>query len=201
MRNQEETRNYRKNRIPEILNVAAKLFKEKGFNATSIQDIANEIGIEKGAIYYWVKSKDDILYQLIENEGERFVRNVSKIIDEKTSPQNKLEKFIKKHIEVLTENIDKASVFFNEQKALPKKWQSKIKEFRDKYENILRKIIEEAQKEGKIRDDIEPKMIGFAVLGMINWIYHWFSKEKGYTPKEIGKIFWEIIYNGIIKRQ
>ncbi|MCS7212862.1 MAG: TetR/AcrR family transcriptional regulator [Candidatus Calescibacterium sp.] len=201
MRMPEETnRRYRKNRIPEILNVAARLFREKGFSATSIQDIAQEIGIEKGAIYYWIKSKDDILYQLIENEGERFIQNVSKIIDEEISPDKKLEKFMKKHIDVLTENVDKASVFFNEHRSLPKKWKSKIIQFRDKYESILRKIIEEGQKEGKIRKDIDAKIIGFAILGMINWVFHWFSKSGRYSSSEIGDAFWEIIYSGIKKQ-
>jgi len=190
-----------KDRIPEILEVAAQLFKEKGFKATSIQDISEKLGLEKGAIYYWIKSKDDILYILIEEEGELFLNMIREIANQKKSPDEKLEELIKNHIKILANNINKAAVFFLELRSLPEKWKKKILRFRDEYESILRNLIEEGQKSGLIRDDIDPKMIGFAILGVINWVYTWYNPKGQKSPDEIADNFAKIILYGVKKQK
>ncbi len=190
-----------KNRLDEILDIAARLFREKGFKATSIQDISQRLGLEKGAIYYWVKSKDEILHQLIEHEGKLFLKMIHSILEKNIPPDYKLHEFIKNHIKIMTSNIDKATVFFSEYKALPEKWKKKVIEFRDEYESILRKIIKECQNEGKVRKDIDPKIIGFAILGMINWVYHWFSETGKLSADEVAEKFCEIIMRGIESKE
>ncbi len=186
-----------KNRAKEILEVAAKLFREKGFKATSIQDISDALGLEKGAIYYWVKNKDEILYMLIETEGQMFLDMIRKLMEENINPVEKLKRFIKNHIKIMTENLDKTAVFFSEYKSLPEKWKKKVMNFRDEYESFLRKVIEEGQEKREIRKDLDSKLIGFAILGMINWVYIWFSKEGKYSAEEIADTFSEIILSGI----
>ena len=186
-----------KDRTSEILEVAAQLFKEKGFRATSIQDISERLGLEKGAIYYWVKSKDDILYILIENEGEIFLNMIREIASQNKSPEVKLQEIIKSHIRILASHINKAAVFFLELRSLPEKWKKKIIRFRDEYEAILRGVIEEGQKKGVIRRDVDTKLIGFAILGIINWVYTWYSPKGERKPEEIADSFCKIILDGI----
>jgi AcrR family transcriptional regulator len=189
-----------KDRAKEILEVAAKLFREKGFKATSIQDISDALGLEKGAIYYWVKNKDEILYMLIETEGQMFLNMIRKLMKENINPVEKLKRFIKNHIKIMTENLDKAAVFFSEYKSLPEKWKKKVMIFRDEYENFLRTIIREGQEKREIRKDLDSKLIGFAILGMINWVYIWFSKDGKYSAEEIADTFSEIILSGIAEQ-
>jgi AcrR family transcriptional regulator len=193
------TRRY-KNRAKEILEVAAKLFREKGFKSTSMQDISKALGLEKGAIYYWIKNKDQILYLLIENEGKEFLKMINKLVKENCPPVEKLKKFIENHIKIMTENIDKSAVFFSEYKFLPEKWKKKVINFRDEYESMLIYIIKEGQDKGFLRKDVDPKLIAFAILGVINWVYIWFSPKGKYKAEEIAKNFSEIILNGISNR-
>ncbi len=196
MKRGKKVRRY-KDRLREILDVAAKLFSKKGFEATSIQDISDKLGLEKGAIYYWVKSKDEILYHLIDKESKLFLRTVNSLMRKDIQPDEKLKLFIGNHINVLTSNLDRAAVFFNEYRALPKKWKKKILKLRKNYEAILRNVIEEGQKSGAIRKDISPKIIALAIFGMVNWVFHWFSPQKEFSPQEIARMFSQMIMEGL----
>ena len=104
----------------QILDAAATIFAEKGYDATSIQDIAESVDILKGSLYYYVNSKEDLLYEVIEEVHEAGLANmqVQQAADETTAPLDRLRRLVVEHVTYNAENVEKIAVFFHDFRSL-----------------------------------------------------------------------------------
>jgi AcrR family transcriptional regulator len=186
------------NRLEEVLNSAANLFYAKGFHGTTIEDVANDVGMLKGSLYYYINSKEDLLYQLLLTVIERGDEYIAKRIDPSGDPLLQLQKGIEAQIDLIIENQVRVGLFFHEFDALPVKRQQKVLAVMSRYNNRFIELVRKAQEQGKLIGG-EPWLIVNGVLGMCNWIYRWYHAEHPTDVDEVKKTFVGMIMKGIVK--
>lgn len=181
-----------------IFGIIAKLFKENGYHNTSIKDIANAVGLEGGALYYYIKSKEQALIEIGDTAIDDLFHEIEDITKTDLTPRQKLEKMIKTQVEFFVNFFYETCVFLIETKALGPKYQRHYIAKRDKYEQCWRKVIETGMKSGEFRKG-DVKLITCAVLGTLNWLVVWYKPNKGWSSEKIARDFTDQIFQGIIK--
>jgi AcrR family transcriptional regulator len=197
-----EAKTARKTRAPrrreqEILEAAAQVFHEKGYESTSIQDIADSVGILKGSLYYYITSKEDLLYEIIQGVHEEALRNLERTRAVEGNALARLRAFAVIHFTYNAENRVKTAVFFQDFRSLGPERRKTIVDERDVYDNFVRDLIREGQEEGLICPDIDAKLAAITILGMLNWIYHWYRPGGSQTASEIAEAYGDFVVAGL----
>ncbi len=180
-----------------IVAAAARLFAQKGFGATSLEDIADVLGATKGALYYHVKNKEEILrliYLTVLTVSEEPLRH---IVEADTAPQEKLRRAIEHQTTVAADRSPAMTVFFREQHHLTGPFAKEILLRRKVYERYFERIIEEGQRAGVFKADMDAKMVAFGLLGMCNSLSQWYRAAGNYTPQSIAAMFEDIFATGL----
>jgi AcrR family transcriptional regulator len=186
------------NRLEEVLNSAANLFYAKGFHGTTIEDVARDVGMLKGSLYYYITSKEDLLYQLLLTVIERGDEYIAKRVDPSGEPVEQLQKAIEAQIDLIIENQVRVGLFFHEFDALPVKRQQKVLAVMNRYNNRFVELVKKGQEQGQFVDG-EPWLIVNGLLGMCNWIYRWHHPEHPTDVREVKRAFVGMTMKGIVK--
>jgi len=184
-------------RQQEILEAAALVFHEKGYESTSIQDIADSVGILKGSLYYYITSKEDLLFEIIQGVHEEALKNLDRTAAVEGDALQKIRAFVVVHLTHNALNLVKMAVFFQDFRSLNGERRQVIVEERDMYDNFLRDLIRQGQDEGIVCPDIEPKLAAITVLGMMNWIYQWYRPGGGLSASEIANAYADFVVAGL----
>ena len=187
-----------KKRKQEILNTTAKQFREKGYAASSMRDIATELGMEAASLYHHIKSKDELLETICFGMAEKFITAIKDVNDIYFNAEEKLRMAINNHVHLMTENLDQSVVFLNEWRSLQEPQLSKYKKLREEYENEFRSIIEHGQDED-VFDHVDTKFAMLTILSSVNWIYQWYNPNGGIGPTEIATRLSDFILGGLRK--
>lgn len=187
-------------RAAEIRRTAARIFHEKGYDATSIQDIADAVGILKGSLYYYIDTKEDLLFEVIKAAHEKGVRDVAAWRDTTAPPAMKLRAAIEGHVTSNLENIAEVGVFFQDFRSLSPERRAEIVKDRDFYDRNLLELVEQGQEAGEFNADLDPKMAVMAMLGMMNWVYQWYRPDGPLSPREIASAFADLLLGGLANR-
>lgn len=185
-------------RKDQIQQIATNLFKERGYAATSMRDLAKEIGVEAASLYSHVSSKEEILQTICFNIAQDFFAVLYGVKQLNLAPDEMLREAIKAHVHVIANNLNAAPVFLHEWKFLSEPHLTDFKKMRDDYEEEFRQIINKG-----ISDGYFQKMdVPFAVLTIfssLNWIYQWYNPKGTKSIGEIGEELGGIILHGIEK--
>ena len=173
-----------KNKRDEILDEAAKLFKRKGFNGTSMQDIASEVGILKGSIYYYFSSKNEIFREVLNNGINPVLIKAEYIMGKDLTPNDKLRELIKNHISYILNNNYSLVIFFQEKEKISENQTKEYVDSRNRYENMFRNVLQEGIKEG-VFPNVDIHLTVFAIMGMCNWIIQWYNPNGTKSHDEI----------------
>ena len=185
-------------RLEEVLRSAANIFFAKGFHATSIEDVARDVGMLKGSLYYYIKSKDDLLFKLLLagiEDGDAFI---AQQIDPDGDPLDQLERAIRAQIDYIIQNKVPFGLFLHEFDSLPGKRQHKLTAVMSRYNNRFVDLVQKAQIQGKLMNG-EPWIIVNGMLGMCNWLYRWYDTDHSSDTEQIKQVFLEMIFSGIRK--
>jgi TetR/AcrR family transcriptional regulator, cholesterol catabolism regulator len=177
-------------RTKEIIAAAAKLFKEKGYHATTIQDVADEVGMLKGSLYYHIKSKEELLYLV-----------TKKLMESELSPQQKIVEFIRSHLRAFDANYPHMFVFLQEKASLSEPVQAEVAGIDFRYEALLEAILHQGVDGGHFRRELDLKIMAFSILGMCNWMFKWYYKGGRLTIDDIAHHMAETVLNGITTRR
>lgn len=183
----------------EVLRAAAKVFRKKGYHASRIQDVADELGMQKGSLYYYIKTKEDLLSGLVEDILEQSVELLANIQDTTHSPSEKVSLCILSHLKLFHNNIDAFGVFINEDlNLINKNSQKDVFAMMKLYENGWLAIFEEGKAKNEFKQ-ADYKMVVKGILGMLNWSYRWYHVKEGYSIEQVAEIFSDLIINGVRK--
>jgi len=182
-----------------VIDAAVRIFHRKGYRAATLDDVANELGLTKAALYHYVSSKENLLSLIYLQALENFFAATYRIAEMDMSPPEKLRFFIRHHLQnVVMENLAIFAVFFSEENQLAKKDFKKITEEKRKYNQVLQGIIEEGVSRGCFRP-LPPRLQANAIVGMCNWLYQWYKPGKGSsTPDEITETFIDLLEHGYL---
>jgi len=182
-----------KSKRVKILNVAAKLIAKKGYGETSFQEIADVVKLHKSSLFYYFRSKEELLLKILEKPIQEVGINLENIVrDKELEPEEKLKKAIDNHLEKLTEHLDTINIFLNEIRNLSNKNRWVYIEKRKNYEKEFMKIILEMKSKGHFKG-LNPKIVTLGLLGMLNWSVKWYRKNGPLSLVEISNIFYRII--------
>ena len=181
-----------------ILQQAAVLFNKRGYNAVTMDDIANALGASKLSIYYYFKSKEDILYLINEMAQNRVLKGLKEILASDNAPEAKLRMAIKNHLNVLLSELSPDIVALRQQHSLSLANRRKLIKKRDLYDQAFRGIISEGIKQ-RIFRDCDPKLAHFAIIGAISHILNWYSPDGALTEEEIADFFSDFLIRSILR--
>ena len=192
-------KNYREIRYQEkkisILQSAARFFSLKGYEKATLEEIANEPNMTKGSLYYYIKSKEDMLFQCHMKALEEANKVLDLVNQSDLSTELKMRNAIVGHIKVITEEFV-VGTLRQQELLLPKHMQERVIRERDKFETNFLKILTEGIKE-QVFQEKDVKMRAYAILGAINWIPRWYSPNGNLTPEEIGDAMATYLINGL----
>lgn len=181
-----------------IVETAAELFARRGFGATSLDDIAEQLGATKGALYYHIKNKEEILrhiYLMVLNASEEPLRRIAEAA---LPPAEKLGLAIAHHTAVAANRSPAMTVFYREQHYLTGPFAKEIILRKKTYEQYFEQIIRDGQAAGTFTAHIDPKIAAFGLLGMCNWLSQWYRPGGQYTPSQIADMFVSMVERGLI---
>lgn len=188
-----------KARKEQITKVAQNMFRERGYPATSMRDLANEVGVMPASLYNHIKSKEEILEKICFGIAEDFFSGIKNLMNEDIAADEKLRKAITSHVEVIKNNADASAVFFLDWRHLSEPKLSEFKELRNSYENVFKSIIKEGIEKG-VFSVLDEKVTVLTIFSAMNWTYNWYKTSKGFRPKEISDSLSNLILNGLIKK-
>jgi AcrR family transcriptional regulator len=181
-----------------LLDTACALFARKGYFATSIREIAGAMGIQKASLYYYISSKDDLIYQISKTAMENVRACVESALAQVSGAEERLYTFIASHVAGLLQHQNWHAAANEElMHAFSPERKKEIIAMRDDYEQMARRILEDAQAAGLIRSDISAKFLGLILFGMITNLYSWYQPEVDVTPTELGFILADLYMSGI----
>jgi len=186
-----------------ILESALHLFDEKGYHQTSIQEISEGAGVSKGGFFHYFPSKNDILFALQESFCiDSHLNNIEKVaLNDDLSPAEKLHKLIDYEVYTHVKNRPNVVIFYHGLKNLSEDKIKIIKEKRDRYEEIFRKVIRQGIERGDFKDDFDINIVSKALFGMCNWTYMWLDPEGPMTPGQISDTFSKLFIDGLHKKR
>jgi TetR/AcrR family transcriptional regulator, cholesterol catabolism regulator len=190
----------------EILRTAARLFQQRGYDATSMNDVAAALKLSKGGLYHHFQSKDEILFEIMNHAMEITEERVLNPVRGIADPEDRLRALIRLHIEVVIGPRDREiTVMLHENHPLPPALRKRINSQKKDYVHFLEKLMAEVQEKrqgpnGKVhhaRSKVSPRAAAFALLGMLNWIYQWYKPEGELQAQNLIPQFTELIFGGI----
>lgn len=176
----------------EILRSAAKIVSKKGLQGATMEDIASELLMTKGSLYYYFKNKDDLMYQCHELVLSTAITRLETHLHEDISSVEKLKKAIATHIEFAIKEKEIFNLIIKPQETFPEGFLTPILKIRQQYSEIFDRIINEGIEKGEFTIT-ETKMARMMILGALNWIQQWYSPEGNYTKEEISGIYSEYL--------
>jgi AcrR family transcriptional regulator len=184
----------------DIIQAAAQIIREKGYHATSMQDIADAVHLQKASIYYHIESKQDILFTILHQALDMLIKDMRAVVDSDLSPEEKLQLAMQVYIGRLTEDADLSTVLLLEYRSLEDELRVKHNKRRDRYENLWRQIIQEGVDQGVFRP-VDVSIVTFALLGVQNWMITWFKTGGRYSALELSDHFSDLFLRGLRKME
>jgi AcrR family transcriptional regulator len=181
----------------EILRAAARLFQQRGYDATSMSDVAAALDLSKGGLYHHFKSKDEILFHLMNHAMDITQEQVIDKVQGIGDPEERLRMLIRLHIGVVLRERDREiTVMLHENHPLPPAMRRQINTRKKDYVHFVESIIAEVQKMGQSKGTVSPRAAAFALMGMINWIYQWYRPEGSLREEDLVRQYTEIFLAG-----
>jgi AcrR family transcriptional regulator len=178
----------------ELTREAAKLFAQKGYHGTSIGDIAEAMGVQKGSLYAHIASKEDLLYETM-REGAAAFHAALDAVPEDTPAVEKIRLALRGHLRVVAEQLDVATVFVQEWRYLEGERRDEIAAERRRYEERIRDLFREGRELSELRADLDETAAVLLLLSAANWAYTWL--QHGRDTDEIADRFFALLVDGV----
>jgi len=179
-----------------LLDIAAELFLAKGYDAATMQELADLSGLHKSSLYYYFKSKEDLLKQLTSASQSKSVKMLDKARLE-SEDGDALIVAISLAIEQTLTDVARVSLVLRQKPGSD--IGDEVIARRREYDIKVTALINEAQKHGKVRDDIPAALLARLILGMVSWLVEWYRPDRTrYKQDVIRKAILSILETGIL---
>jgi AcrR family transcriptional regulator len=171
-----------------VLDAAARLFERRGFHGTSMQDIANEVGITKAAVYHYVASKDELLYEIHEAFVSTMIEDAKAFFPEHPDPVEQLEFIVQSIFMAVAEYRPYVRAFFQDMHNLSgADWYERVKAKRNEYEALVDECLDRGQAEGVFEFPADTLLASRFLFGACNWAYQWLEPGGPVAPEELAR--------------
>jgi AcrR family transcriptional regulator len=176
---------------------AVKHFARDGYGNTSLDDIAASVGIKKASLYHYIRTKEDLLYEIQALLAQEVLDEVGSLLETASTPQEKVTAFFRAAFRLVARRQAEMTIFLNETQTLrakSKRWRE-INAKRGAYQDLFEEVLVEGTAAGAFRE-LPTTLTALAMLGAVTWAYRWYS-PGGLGPDEIADLYVDIFLNGI----
>ncbi len=181
-----------------ILQAAAACFGEHGYRATTLETVAERLGISRVTLYRYCPSKEELLIRVFERSIAIFQRGLQQICAQEIPPEEKMRQIIRHQVRLMADHRNFLSVFFSEESHLPAEMAERARAERRTYDALIESVIQEGVESGRLAP-FPPKLLSFALLGMCNWLYQWYQADGPLSADEVARIFIALVEHGYLQ--
>jgi AcrR family transcriptional regulator len=168
-----------KRREREVLDAAAAVFARKGYAATSVQEIADAVGLLKGSLYHYIESKDALLYRLVSEVHDAVERNLEEVAAiPGLSPRARIERYVERQVAYTLANLELIAVYHNDLQHLSRRRRARISARRRRQEEFIRALVVEGQRSGAADPALDPAIAANCVFAVLIWVYRWYRPGR-----------------------
>jgi AcrR family transcriptional regulator len=182
-----------------ILRNAARIFAEKGYHSTSMRDISRETGVSLAGLYYYCRSKEELLFLIQDNCFGRVLERLEQRLAEAKDGVEKLRLVIENHLSFFAANMAEMKVLSHEADSLEGEMYEHVSGKKQQYTSLVRRILSEVQQaEARGLEKIDLTVATYALFGMMNWIYNWYDPRGKLSVNELVGNITHLFLNGFL---
>jgi len=169
-----------------VLETAAEVFARRGYAAATVQDVADELGMLKGSIYYYIKSKEDLLFRVLDSvhdDVDAVLRQAIETPD--LNPLERLIEYVRNQCTYNLRNLVRISVYYNDLDQLSDERRKEILRRRKVHEDYIVNLVVDGQREGLIDDTRDPRLLAYNVFAVLIWPYRWFAPRRRIKREDV----------------
>lgn len=178
---------------------AVQIFSQKGFHATSMQDIASAVNLQKASLYHHITSKQEILVEVLDTAIDLLIEQMQAVMDAPLPPDLRLRRAMQAYLATLLEHRDLAAVLLLEHRSLEPEFHARHIPRRDRYEQLWRVLIQQGMDAGAFCCH-DPAVASRALLGVMNWTITWYREAGPFRPDEIAAQYADLFLCGLLDR-
>jgi len=172
-----------------VVEAAIKVFYEKGYAASSIQDVADIVGVLKGSLYHYISSKEDLLFRILQQSHEHARAIMLEVSELEVGPAERLYTYLHRMYLWYLSHVERVSIYFNQQQHLTGTNRTIMRKNGREFSRFIRDLLSEARQVGELRNDLDVKLASFFIVGALNSIPTWYRPSGEYAPEYIADEF------------
>ena len=182
----------------EIYRVIARLFACRGYHSTSMREIARELGMNQSSLYHYFRSKQDILFTLMNDAMDDVLAILEEISSTDPLPEDRLNRVLAFYTQYYAGDQERLILLINEMNSLNEEYRSILMGKQRQYVQLIKSILEELASQDKIKQ-IDPAIATFAFFGMVHYTIKWYHKDGPVSLDQLANAFVEIFTKGILR--
>jgi AcrR family transcriptional regulator len=187
------------NRKQELLKKISTLFYKKGYEKTTIRDISRHLGMTNAGLYHHFKNKQEMLFDIMKDPMEEALVSMRRELPHIKNAEEKIAWIIRSHIHYYSENKSQTKVLVHERGALETKYAKIIGEKEREYVEFIKQVLAQILQES-FHATVTVEVATFCLLGMLNWLVHWYNPDGKVTPDELASNITTIFLKGVRER-
>ena len=181
-----------------VLQAAAELFNERGFHATSLDDIAARLNVSKPTLYYYVKNKDEILLQCVSQGLEMTLEGIEASRQAGGNAVDQLRACMQVYAGIVTQPFGMCLIRVGDEE-VPEPSRTELRRMKSEIDHAFRRLVAQGVEEGSLAP-CDPKMSAFVIAGALSWIGRWYQPGGDYTPEQIAQQCIATLCDGVLRR-
>ncbi len=190
-------------RLEHLLSIAARVFADKGYHATTMRDLARATGMSLAGMYYYVQAKDELLFFIQERCFQQVLAGANAAVADGAGPADRVTRFIQHHLGFFASHMSEMKVLSHEAKSLTGPRLDKIKRLKRRYVDLLARLIADLdtdadgpRSEPERGGRPDPRIAAYGLFGMMNWIYTWYDPKGPVSPETLADHFAHLFLTG-----
>ncbi|NMP22775.1 TetR/AcrR family transcriptional regulator [Sulfobacillus harzensis] len=184
-------------KLPQIIEAATRCFQDKGYVATTLNDIADAVQLQKPTLYHYLKNKNELLFLVLKNTAESYNQALEAVVASSLSPWDKMDRAIRQHIHLQLEHPGTVTLF-RDVGELDKPYRREIRQALKRYRELLQEIIRQGIEAGQFRPS-DASMAALFVLGAINFVHRWYRERGPRSIPEIAEFYSDTLLKSLSK--
>lgn len=182
-----------------VIRAAAQAFRQRGFHNTSLDDVAGALGVTKPTVYYYVESKEQLLFECFQAGLEGIRAGLHQVENSRSPARERLNEVVRHYARAVASEFGWCLVRAEDQDLGPELGR-RINHLKGEIDRGVRRLLEEGMADGSI-EPCDPKMTAFAMAGALNWIAHWYREDQPMSPDQLAEQFVLVFERGLLPRR
>jgi TetR/AcrR family transcriptional regulator, cholesterol catabolism regulator len=189
-------------RWEEILAGAGRVFARLGYGRSTLEDVANEVGIRRATLYYYVGTKEELLVGLLHDPIETMRTRLEEVAEQPVSAPERLAAALREYVRTMTE-LPELFIFMGENvhQVMSGPEADHIRSNADRYGRVLAQVIQSGAEAGEFRTDIDPSVAVLGIIGMFNWMHRWYNPNGSRSLSDFGDVFIEMALSSLAPKR